>query len=108
MLLWLPWSALLAWQAATKAGWSLDGRLVAVRRGWWSRQWRFAEVDKLQAMQLSHSPLDRLFGMRRLLLDTAGASALSPTMSIPYLAPADAERLQRALSRRLARSALRW
>jgi len=108
LLLWLPWSALLAWKAATKAGWSLDGRLVAVRRGWWSRQWRFAEVGKLQALQLSRSPLDRLFGMRRLLLDTAGAGALSPSMAIAYLIPEDAERLQQALSKQLARSALRW
>ena len=69
LLLWLPWAAVLAWKAATKAGWSLDGRLVAIRRGWWSRQWRFAEVDKLQALRVSCSPLDRLFGMRGLLLD---------------------------------------
>lgn len=108
LLLWLPWSALLAWKAATKAGWSLDGRLVAVRRGWWSRQWRFAEVEKLQALRLSRSPLDRLFGMRGLLLDTAGASAISPAMQIAYLTPDDAEKLQHALSARLAHSALRW
>lgn len=108
LLLWLPWSALLAWKAATKAGWSLDGRLVAVRRGWWSRQWRFAEVDKLQALQVSRSPLDKLFGMRGMTLDTAGANAISPTMQIAYLTPEAAETLQRALSKRLARSALRW
>ena len=108
LLLWLPWAAVLAWKAATKAGWSLDGRLVAIRRGWWSRQWRFAEVDKLQALRVSCSPLDRLFGMRGLLLDTAGANPMSPTMQIAYLTPQAAEHLQHALSKRLARSALRW
>ena len=108
LLLWLPWSALLAWKAATKAGWSLDGRLVALRRGWWSRKWRFAEVDKLQALRLTRSPLDRVFGMRGLLLDTAGANAMSPSMQLAYLTPEAADTLQRALSQRLARSALRW
>lgn len=108
LLLWLPWSALLAWKAATNAGWSLDGRLVAIRRGWWSRQWRFAEVEKLQALQVSRSPLDRLFGMRGMTLDTAGANAISPTMQIAYLTPEAAEKLQAVLSKRLARSALRW
>lgn len=108
LLLWLPWSALLAWKSAHNAGWSLQGDLVAVRRGWWSRQWRFAEVDKLQALQVSRSPLDRWFGMRALTLDTAGANALSPPMQLAYLTPADAEQLQLALSQRLARSALRW
>ena len=107
-LLWLPWSAFLAWKAARTAGWSLDGKLVAVRRGWWSKLWRFAEVDKLQAVQLSRSPLDRLFGMRSLVLDTAGANPLSPALRIDYLTPAAAEALQASLSKRLAKSALRW
>lgn len=108
LLLWLPWSAFLACKAAQCAGWSEDGRLVALRRGWWSRQWRFAEVDKLQALQLGRSPLDRLFGMRSLLLDTAGANALSPPLRIGYLPPEAAERLQQVLSKRLAKRALRW
>ena len=107
LLLWLPWSAVLAWKGARCAGWSLDGRLVAVRRGWWSRRWRFAEVDKLQALRLTCSPLDRLFGMRGLLLDTAGARSRSP-LQIAWLRPEDAEALRAILSRRLAASALRW
>lgn len=108
LLLWLPWSAFLAWKSARCAGWSLEGDLVAVRRGWWSRKWHFAEVGKLQALRLSRSPLDRLFGMRGLLLDTAGAAAMSPSLHIAYLTPAAAESLQQVLSKRLARSALRW
>ena len=58
--------------------------------------------------RVSCSPLDRLFGMRGLLLDTAGANPMSPTMQIAYLTPQAAEHLQHALSKRLARSALRW
>ena len=107
-LLWLPWSAFLAWKAATKAGWSLDGRLFATRAGWWSRSWRFAEVGKLQALRVARSPIDRLFGMRSLLLDTAGANPLAGALHIRYLTPDAAEALQQALSRRLAKSALRW
>ena len=107
-LAWLPWAAFLAWKSARHAGWSLEGRLVAVRRGWWSRLWRFAEVDKLQALQLARSPLDRLYGMRSLLLDTAGANPLSPSLRIGYLTPQAAETLQARLSQRLAKSALRW
>ncbi len=106
-LLWLPWSGFLAWKAAQSTGWRLQGELVAVRRGWWSRQWRFAEIDKLQTLQLTRSPLDRLFGMRGLLLDTAGANALAP-LYIAHLRPNDAEALRAALSKRLAKSPLRW
>ncbi|RMH89081.1 hypothetical protein EBB59_10825 [Lysobacter pythonis] len=106
-LLWLPWSAFLSWKAARCTGWRLHGGLIAVRHGWWSRQWRFAEVDKLQALQLTRSPLDRLFGMRGLLLDTAGANALAP-LHIAHLRPEDAEALRATLAKRLAKSALRW
>ena len=41
----------------------MDDSLVAVREGWWSRSWRFAELGKLQAVELRQSPLDRRFGM---------------------------------------------
>ena len=51
VLLWLPWSAYAAWRQAGYMAWVVDERLVAVRGGWWSRWWRFAEVDKLQALR---------------------------------------------------------
>ena len=44
--------------------------VIAVREGWWSRHWRFAELDKLQALQLTRSPLDRRCGTATLWLDT--------------------------------------
>src|SRR5690606_42049952 len=55
--------------------------------------WRFAELDKLQALQLWQSPLDRMFGMATLGLDTAGAGALSPPLRLHYLPEADARAL---------------
>ncbi|PJK08276.1 hypothetical protein CO610_05930 [Lysobacteraceae bacterium NML95-0200] len=106
-LAWLPVSAFLAWQASRHAGWSLGGSLIATRRGWLSRQWRFAEVEKLQSLRLSASPLDRLFGMRSLLLDTAGASPFAP-LRIDHLRREDAEQLLDTLAGRLRHSALRW
>lgn len=107
LLLWLLPSALLAWQSARHAGWSLHGRLIAVRHGWWSKHWRFAEVEKLQSLRLSASPLDKLFGMRGLLLDTAGAKPLAP-LRIDCLPPEAARQLFDTLARQLARSPLRW
>lgn len=107
LLAWLPLSAGLAWQASRHAGWSLDDTLIASRRGWLSRQWRFAEVEKLQSLRLSASPLDRLFGMRSLLLDTAGANPFAP-LRIDHLRREDAEQLLDTLAERLRHSALRW
>ena len=61
-LLLVPVSGYAAWREAGRMGYAVDARLVAVRGGWWSRWWRFAEVDKLQALRLQRSPLDRWLG----------------------------------------------
>ncbi len=108
VLLWLPCSAWLAHQHARRMAYAIDERLVAVRGGWWSRWWRFAEIDKLQALRLQRSPLDRRLGTASLWLDTAGASSLAPPLRIRFLPLAEAEALYRQLSRTLAGRRLRW
>lgn len=107
-LLWLPWSAYAARQQASRAGYALNERLVAIRGGWWSRYWRFAELDKLQALRLSQTPFDRRHGMATLWLDTAGASAMAPPLRIRFIAEAEARALQARLAHTLARRKLQW
>ena len=106
-LLWLPWGGFVARRQARFAGYHLDARLLAVREGWWSRRWRFAEIDKLQALQLQRSPLDRHFGMASLWFDTAGAGATAP-LRVRFLPEDEARRLHARLSREVARRPLRW
>lgn len=108
ILLWLPCSALKAYGQVTRMGWSVDGRLVAVRGGWWRRWWRFAEIDKLQALRLSRSPLDRCCGTASLLLDTAGASGDGPQLKLRLLPADQARALHERLTATLARRRLRW
>lgn len=107
-LLWLPWGAYSAWRQAQRLGYAADDRIVAVRGGWWSRWWRFAEIDKLQALRLSRSPLDRRCGTATLWLDTAGAGGLETPLRIRFLPETEAEELLADLSTRLARRKLRW
>nr|WP_221301504.1 PH domain-containing protein [Pseudoxanthomonas broegbernensis] len=107
-LLWLPWSAYAAWRQAGRLGYAMDARLVAVRGGWWSRWWRLAEIDKLQALRLRRSPLDRWLGTASLWLDTAGAGAMSPPLCIRFLPQAQARALYAQLGRMLAARRLRW
>ena len=108
VLLWLPWAAYTARQRADRAAYALGQELVAVREGWWSRHWRFAELDKLQALQLTRTPIDRRCGTSTLWLDTAGAGALAPPLRIRFLPEAEARALYAMLSRTLARRPLRW
>lgn len=108
LLAWLPLSALVARQHAQRAGYAVDDALLAVREGWWSRHWRFAEIDTLQALQLRQSPLDRRCGMASLWCDTAGAGAMSVPLRIRHLPQAQAQALYARLSRQLRDRPLRW
>ena len=107
-LLLLPWSAFAAHRHARHAGYAINEGLVAVRGGWWARHWRFAELDKLQALRLTRGPLDRRWGMATLWLDTAGASATSTPLRIRHMPEADARALLERLARTLASRRLRW
>ncbi len=106
-LLWLPWSAFKAHRQVARMAYSIDAQRVAVRGGWWNRWWRIAELDKLQALQLDRSPLDRRFGTATLTLDTAGASG-APPLRLHFLDEGEAQALLEQLSREMARRQLRW
>ena len=108
-LLWLATLPLWLWRArvwARHAGWSVQGGLVAFRSGWLDRRWRFAEVSKLQALELTASPFDRRHGMATLRFDTAGANVLEGGLAIPYLPQDTARALYEQLSARLGAPAL--
>lgn len=107
-LAWLPASGYAAHRQASRMGWSLDGHLVAVRSGWWSRYWRFAEIDKLQALRLSRSPLDHACGTASLWLDTAGASGVAAPLALRFVPEAEARDAFERLSLALAQRRLRW
>ncbi|QWP77167.1 PH domain-containing protein [Lysobacter sp. K5869] len=107
-LLWLPWAAFKAQRRARRMGYAMDAELVAVREGWWHRHWRFAEFDKLQALQITRSPLDRRCGTATLWLDTAGAGALAAPLRIRFLPVDDARALYERLAASLAKRPLRW
>ncbi|WP_127168760.1 PH domain-containing protein [Xanthomonas sp. BRIP62415] len=108
LLLWLPWSAFKAHRQVHRMGYAVDARFVAVRGGWWKRWWRLAELDKLQALQLQRSPLDRLSGTATLWLDTAGASPTGPGLRLRFVPLAQAQALQARLGAALTRRKLRW
>jgi len=107
-LAWMLAAAYAAHQQAHRMGWALDDHLVAVRSGWWSRYWRFAEIDKLQALRLSRSPLDHRCGTATLWLDTAGASGMSAPLALRFVPEADARAVHDRLTTALARRRLHW
>lgn len=98
LLALLPLLAVRGWWWARNSAWAVADGLVAFRGGWLSRYWRFAEVRKLQALELRQSPFDRRLGMATLHFDTAGADGNEPALAIPYLPVETARRLYDELS----------
>ncbi|MCB1561337.1 MAG: PH domain-containing protein [Xanthomonadales bacterium] len=109
-LLLVPWLLWSARRRAESSGWALNGQLVSWRSGWLDRQQSFAEVNKLQAVQLLQSPFDRRHHMATLRVDTAGAHPLSSSLRIDmhYLPEADARKLYRRLAAGIASTPLDW
>lgn len=97
----LPLLFLRARLWAKHSAYSVDNGLVAFRSGWLDRHWRFAEIDKLQAVEWLQSPFDRRQGMASLRFDTIGASVLSSGLHLPYLPEARAREIYRRISERL-------
>jgi len=108
LLLWWPWSLFAGYREIARMAYAVDGERIAVRGGWWDRWWRIAELDKLQALRLSRSPLDRLCGTASLWLDTAGAHGGGPALRLRLLPVGEAQALYAQLAVRLARRKLRW
>lgn len=92
---------------ASRARWAWDGRLLAVREGWIDRRWHFAEIGKLQSVQLVQGPFDRRHAMASVYVDTAGGNGLSP-LRVRYLPEAEARALHAALGAEIARRRLDW
>lgn len=107
VLAWVPLALWTARLQMARIGWHLDDRLVAVRGGWWRRWWRWAELDKVQGLQLRRSPLDRVLGTASLRLDTAGAHG-DVALQIDFLPAAQARALLDQLADALARRRLHW
>ena len=108
LLALLPWWIFRARRVAARASWAITDRVLMRRSGWWERKLSFAEIDKLQGLQLLQSPFDRRHGMASLVVDTAGASPLGHRLELHYLPETVARALHERLGAQLARHALKW
>lgn len=104
----LPWWWLRARRLAAHSNWAITDEALFWRSGWLDRQLSFAEIGKLQALQLQQSPFDRRHGMATVVADTAGASPFGHRLELNYLPEAVARDLHARLGARVARSTLRW
>ncbi len=104
----LPWWVLRARHVARRSNWAVTDRVLIRRSGWLDRKISFAEIAKLQGLQVLQSPFDRRHGMASLVADTAGANPLGHRLELDFLPEATARELYARLGAQVARSTLRW
>jgi len=107
LALLLPWAILSARVYVTHIGWAESDEVVAMRSGWLWQSLTVARVNKIQAVALRQSPLDRRAAMARVRVDTAGAGEQS-RIDIPYLDGLVARGLHQRLSSHAATTAFKW
>jgi hypothetical protein len=80
-----PWS----WR---RWRWGMDHELLVLRWGIISHHERAIPISRLQHVDLTRGPIERMFGLTTLVVHTAGPSAAS--FDLPGLADADARALR--------------
>lgn len=106
-LLLMPWAILNARQYVAHLGWAESDEVVVMRSGWLWQKSTLARANKIQAVAMHASPLDRRAAMARVRVDTAGASEFS-RIDIPYLDGEVARGLHDRLSAHAANTAFKW
>ncbi|MGY6518565.1 MAG: PH domain-containing protein [Lysobacteraceae bacterium] len=107
-LLLVPLLAAHARVLARRAAWAVTDGTIALRNGWLSRHWSFAEIGKLQAVEFRQTPFDRRHRMATLSFDTAGANPMGRGLVARYLPEDEARALAVWLNGRIAGQRLNW
>jgi len=81
-------------------GYTLSGRYFCARRGWAGRSTHVVPIDKIQAVEVRQSPLDRRLGLATLSVDTAGQAYTGEGPRINNLPIDEAREIAGALAHR--------
>jgi uncharacterized protein len=88
--LWLaliaPWRRFLAW------GWALEDEELHVAWGIWTQVHTIVPLGRVQHLDVAQGPVERAFGVARLIVHTAGTA--HSTVTLPGLRRDTAERLR--------------
>jgi putative membrane protein len=104
----IAWAALAARKTIDHLQWATTPDAVLYRSGWIWRQVSIARFAKIQVVAMHESPFDRRTRMRRVRVDTAGASSASHGVDIPYLPRETAADLYHALAHSAGGTTFKW
>ena len=89
-------------------GYAFGERYFQTRRGWLGRSTHIVPINKIQAIELRQSPLDRRLGLASLSVDTAGQAYTEGGPRIENLPLDEALAIARALAQKASITKYRW
>ena len=84
-------------------GYAFTGRELHVAHGWWTRVHTIVPVVRVQHIDVAQGPLERSFGVARLMLHTAGTD--QTVVTLPGIARATAEEIRDVIRERIGSAA---
>lgn len=96
LALWMVLTVRRRWQ---RWGYAFTGGELHVGRGWLTRVHTIVPVLRVQHIDVTQGPIERLFGVSRLVLHTAGTD--NSQVELPGIARATAEHIRDAIRARI-------
>lgn len=84
-------------------GYAFTGRELHVAHGWWTQVHTIVPVVRVQHIDVAQGPLERSFGVARLMLHTAGTD--QTVVTLPGVTRATAEEIRDAIRERIGSAA---
>jgi putative membrane protein len=89
-------------------GYALGQQYLQTRRGWLGRSTHIVPINKVQAVEVRQSPIDKRLGLASLRVDTAGQAYTEGGPKIENLPIEEANAIARALAQRASATKYRW
>jgi putative membrane protein len=103
-----PLSYLIAVANYRNLAYRLSERYFCTRRGWAGRSTHIVPINKIQAVEIHQTPIDRGLGLATIRVDTAGQAYTGGGPLVHNLPIAEARELAGVLARRASVTRYRW
>ncbi len=107
-LIVIPLIYLLYGFSYRQLGYALGQGYLRTRRGWLGRSTHIVPINKIQAVEVHRTPLDRMWGVATLTVDTAGQAFTGGGPRISNLPLGEARELAGLLAQRAAITEYKW
>jgi putative membrane protein len=107
-LLFLPMIYLINVIRYRSLGYALGDRYFRTRKGWLGRSMQIVPINKIQAVEVSQTPIDRRLGLATMSIDTAGQAFTGGGPEVSYLPLAEAQSIAATLAHKAATTKYKW